>query len=115
MYTRCLTAVAFDIIVNRLKPKHWQIQYFKENKMKPTKRYQFTPSKPLCQEKHGPKQELRLDDEVLLVLMCIHLDPPIEDIAFRFEISVGYALKVFATITIFFSHRIKAVDKLANT
>ena len=33
-------------------------------------------------KKPEPKQQLRLDDEVLLVFICIHLDSPIEDLAF---------------------------------
>ena len=50
--------------------------------METTKRYQFSPSKPLCQKKPGPKQQSGLDNEVFLVLMHIHLDFPIEDLAF---------------------------------
>ena len=53
------------------------------------KTYQFSPSKPLCQKKPGPKQQLGLDDEVLLVLMHIRLDFLIEDLAFGFKISAG--------------------------
>ena len=37
----------------------------------------------------------------MLVLMRIRLDSPIKDLAFRFEISAGYASKVFTTITFF--------------
>ena len=70
--------------MNRLKPKHAKIQYFKRNKME-TIRNQFSPSNPLCQKKLGPKRQLGLDDEVLLVLMCIRLDSAIEDLAFRFR------------------------------
>ena len=101
---------AFDFIINRLKPKHGKIQYFKGNEME-TKRYQFSSSKPLCLKKPGPKQQLGLDDEVFLVLMRIRLDSPIEDLAFRFIISAGYASK----ISQFFSQRIKTIDLLANT
>ena len=54
-----------------------------------TKRYQFSPSKPLCQKKSGPKRQLGLDDEVLLVLMRIRLYSPIEGLTFRFKISAG--------------------------
>ena len=75
--------------------------------METTKRYQFTPSKPLCQMKPGPKWQLGLDDEVLLVLMRICLDSPIEDLAFRFKISAGYASKIFTTITILLARELK--------
>ena len=100
MYTGCPTAAAFDFIINRLKPKNGKIHYFKGNEMETT-RYQFNPSKPLCRKKPGPKRQLRLDNEVFLVLMRIPLDSPIEDLAFRFKISARYASKIFKTITIF--------------
>ena len=54
----------------------------KENEMETTKKYQFSPSKPLCQKKPGTKRKLGLDDEAFLVLMCISLDSPIENLAF---------------------------------
>ena len=82
---------------------------FEGNEMETTKRYQFSPSKPLCQKKPGPKQQLGLDDEVMLVLMRIRLDSPIKDLAFRFEISAGYASKVFTTITIFLARELKSL------
>ena len=79
--------------MNRLKPKHAKIQYFKRNKME-TIRNQFSPSNPLCQKKLGPKRQLGLDDEVLLVLMCI-------------SISAGYMSKIFTTITFFLVRELK--------
>ena len=82
---------------------------FEGNEMETTKRYQLSPSKPLCQKKPGPKQQLGLDDEVMLVLMRIRLDSPIKDLAFRFEISAGYASKVFTTITIFLARELKSL------
>ena len=106
MYTGCPTAAAFDFIINRLKPKHGKIQYFKGNEME-TKRYHFSPSNPLCQKKPGSKRQLRLDYEILLVLMRIRPDSPIEDLVFRFKISAGYASKMFTTITIFLARVLK--------
>ena len=35
LYTGCPTAAAFDFIINRLKPKHGKIQYFKGNEIIP--------------------------------------------------------------------------------
>ena len=67
--------------------------------METTKRYQFSPSMPLCQKEPGPKRQLGLDDEVMLVLMLIRLDSPIEDLAFRFKISAGYASKIFLQLS----------------
>ena len=100
----CILAVQlqplFDFIVNSLKPKHGKIQYFKGNEIK-TKRYQFSSSKSLCQKKPGPKLQLRLEHEVLLVLTYIRQDSPTEDLAFQFKASAGYASKIKTTITIF--------------
>ena len=39
--------------------------------------------------------------------MCIHLDSPIENLAFRFKISAGYASKFLTTITIFLARELK--------
>ena len=100
LYTGCPTAAAFDFIISRLKPKHGKIQYFMGNEVETTKRYQFSPSKPLFQKKTGPKQQLGLDNEVLLVLVSIRLDFPIKDLVLQFKISTGYASKIFTTITI---------------
>ena len=36
LYTGCPTAGAFDFIINRLKPKHGKIQYFKGKQQKDT-------------------------------------------------------------------------------
>ena len=41
--------------------------------------------------------------------MCIHLDSPTEDLAFRFKFSAGYALKGFTTITIFLAGELNAL------
>ena len=43
LYTGCPTTAAFDFIINRLKPKHGKILYFKGNEMETLKRYQFSP------------------------------------------------------------------------
>ena len=69
--------------------------------METTKRHHFSLSKPLCQKKPGTKRQLGLDDEVLLLLMYIRLDSPIENLAFRFKTSAVYASEVFTTVTIF--------------
>ena len=75
--------------------------------METTKRYQSGPSKQLCQKKPESKQQLGLDDEVSLVLMCIHQDSPIEDLAFRFKNSARYASNIFTISTIFLARKLK--------
>ena len=101
MYAGCPTAAAFDFVINCLNPKHGKIHYFKRNEMETTKRYHFSLSKPLCQKKPGTKRQLGLDDEVLLVLMYIRLDSPVENLAFRFKTSAVCASEVFTTVSIF--------------
>ena len=101
MYAGCPTAAAFDFVINCLNPKHGKIHYFKRNEMETTKRYHFSLSKPLCQKKPGTKRQLGLDDEVLLVLMHIGPDSPIENLAFRFKTSAVSASELFTTVTIF--------------
>ena len=107
LYTGCPTGAESDFIINCLKPKHGRIQYFKWNEMETIKRYQFGPSKPLCQEKPGPKQQVRSDDEVMLVLMPIRLDYPTEDSAFQCKIFAGYESKIFTTIITFLAEKLK--------
>ena len=80
-------AATFDFIINYVKPKHGRIQYFKGNEMKTTKRYQFSTLMTVCLKKPGPKWQLGLDDEALLVFIRIRLDSTIEDSAFWFKIS----------------------------
>ena len=73
LYTGYPAAAAFDFIINRFKPKHGEIQYFRGNEMEKTKRYQFSQCKPLFHKKPEPTRQLGLDDEVLLVLMRMRL------------------------------------------
>ena len=75
--------------------------------METTKRYQSGPSKQLCQKKPESKQQLGLDDEVSLVLICIHQYSPIEDLAFRFKNSARYLSNVFTISTIFLARKLK--------
>ncbi|XP_047140967.1 uncharacterized protein LOC124816018 isoform X1 [Hydra vulgaris] len=61
------------------------------------KQYQFSPaSKPSSRGKPGPAQQLFVEDEVLLTL-CIRLDSPLQDLAFRFKISVTHASRILTT------------------
>ena len=80
--TGCPTAAAFNFIINRLQPKDGEIHYFKGNEMETAKRYQFSPSKLLCHKELERKRQLRLDDEVLFLLMRIYLDSSTEYLAF---------------------------------
>ena len=75
--------------------------------METTKTYQSGPSKQLCQKKPESKQQLGSDDEVSLVLMCIHQDSPIEDLAFRFKNSIRCASNIFAISTMFLARKLK--------
>ncbi|XP_004213091.1 uncharacterized protein LOC101237675 [Hydra vulgaris] len=51
------------------------------------KQYQFSPaSKPSSTEKPGPARQLFVEDEVLLTLMRIRLDSPLQDLTFSREL-----------------------------
>ena len=52
------------------------------------KEYQLSPVKDLSQHKPGPSRILSLENEILMTLMRIRLDCPVEDLAFRFGVSV---------------------------
>ena len=106
VYTGCHTPQAFEFIVGRVKPKHVKIQYFKGSGSG-YKNYQSSPSKPMCRRKPGPSRKMSLEDEILLVLMRIRLDAPVEDLAFRFKISPSYVSKIFTTLVIVLAAELK--------
>jgi hypothetical protein len=90
LYTGCPTENVFLYIVSRVKAKHKKVSYFMDHKRSfEPKQYQFSPaSKLLSKKKPGPSRQLLVEDEVLLTLMRIRLDSPLQDLAFRFKISV---------------------------
>lgn len=57
--------------------------------------------------------QLGLDKEVLLVLVRIRLDSPIQDLAFPFKIPLGI-LQKFLQLSQFFNQKIKTIDSLAT-
>eukprot|EP00794_Sanderia_malayensis_P021260 gene21260-23334_t len=79
LYTGCPTAKIFLSIVDRVRSKHGKISYFKGKDSFQVKNYQYSPSKPLSRKSTGPSRQLKLEDDILLTLMRIRLDPPIED------------------------------------
>ena len=56
------------------------------------KPYQLSPVKDLSQHKPGPFRIRSLEDEILVTLMRIRLDCPVEDLAFRFQLVLPQAL-----------------------
>ena len=63
------------------------------------KQYQLSPVKDLSHHKPGPSRILSLEDEILTTLLRIRLECPVEDLAFRFGVSVSLATSI---ITNFF-------------
>ena len=59
------------------------------------KQYQLSPVKDLSQHKSGRSRILSLEDEILRTLMRVRLDCPVEDLAFRFGVSVSLATSTF--------------------
>ena len=52
------------------------------------------PSKLHCHKKPGPMRQLGLDDKVLLVLMRVGLEFPIEDLTFPLKFLLGMLQKI---------------------
>ena len=64
---------------------------------------QSFPVKDLSQHKPGPSRILSLEDEILMTLMRIRLDCPVEDLAFRFGVSVSLVTSIITTFIVFLS------------
>ena len=99
LYTGCSSEKVFMFIVNRVRSKYKKVSYFKDHSRSFTiKQYQHSPaSKYLSRRKPGPSRQLHLEDEVLLTLMRIRLDSPVEDLAFRFKISASHVSRILTT------------------
>ena len=103
-YTGILTTKLFLFVANLLKQKHRKIHYYSGNTSSgEPKRYQISPIKLFCQQKPGRSRKLYVEDELLTTLMRIRLDSPLEDLAFRFQISAGLASKTITTFISFLS------------
>lgn len=105
LYTGCSSAKIFDFIVDHVRTKHQKLKYYKGHDSITTnpKQYQVSPIKDLCQRKPGPSRILSLEDEILMTLMRIRLDCPVEDLAFRFGVSPSLATSIITTFIIFLS------------
>ena len=110
LYTGCPSPNIFEFIVDHVRAKHQKIHYYKgSNYMNADcpKQYQLSPVKHLSQHKPGPSRILSLEDEILMILMRIHLDCPVEDLAFRFGVSVSLATSIITTFIVFLSLELK--------
>ena len=109
LYTGCPSPEISEFIVDHVRAKHQKIHYYKgSNSMNVgPKQYQLSPVKDLSQHKPGPSRILSLEDEILMNLMRIRLDCPVEDLAFRFGVSVSLAASIIATFIVFLSLELK--------
>ena len=88
-YTDIPTSQLFMFIANQLRSKHQKLHYYNgfSSSDDKDKKYQISPVKLFCQKKPGLSRMLSLEDEILMTLMRIRLDSPIEDLSFRFQMS----------------------------
>ena len=109
LYTGCPSAKVFEFIVDHVRVKHQKIHYYKGSTSMNAgqKQYQLSPVKNLCQHKPGPPRILPLEEEILMTLMRIRLDCPIEDLAFRFGVSPSLATSIITTLLVFLSLELK--------
>ena len=94
-----------EFIVDHVRAKHQKIHYYKGSNSinADPKQYQLSPVKDLSQHKPGPSRILSLEDEILMTLMRIRLDCTVEDLAFRFGVSVSLATNIITTFIVFLS------------
>lgn len=95
LYTGCPNYGTFLFILN--KSKHFHKGKITNSDLTTAKNYQQSPSKPGCRGKPGPRSELNTENQLLLTLMKIWLDLHIEDLAFRFGVSVASVSHVIST------------------
>ena len=110
LYTGCPSPNIFEFLVDHVRAKHQKIHYYKgSNSMNADcpKQYQLSPVKHLSQHKPEPSRILSLEDEILMTLMRIRLDCPVEDLAFRFGVSVSLATSIITTFIVFLSLELK--------
>ena len=104
-YTGCPTAEIFMFTVDHVRPKHSKLQYYRgsTSSTNKTKKYQISPVTQFSQRKSGKPRKLFLENEILMTLMRIRLDAPVEDLAFRFGISSSHASNAISTFIVFLS------------
>lgn len=101
IYTGFQSTEAFKAIFDYLQPKAAKMNYWKGDKQtstEKTSRYNDTSAEwsPFI-NKPGPPRKLKLEQELLLVMMRLRLALCIGDLAFRFKISESLVSSIFCT------------------
>ena len=115
--TGCPTAEIFMFTVDHVRTKHSKLHYYRgsTSNANKTKKYQISPVTQFSQKKPEKKsKKLSLENEILMALMRIRLDAPVEDLAFRFGISSAHASH-YNNIYCFSMLRIRTNYILANS
>ena len=110
-YTGIPTSKLFMFIANLLRSKHQKLHYYNGSSSSDDKvrKYQKSPVKLFCQKKPGPSRMLSLEDEILMTLMRIRLDSPLEDLSFRFQMSPANVSKIITTFLAFLSLELEPI------
>ena len=91
LYTGMQNTDAFRTLFEYLLPKAKNMNYWKEDKQteaeKPKRYSDMTMDEFPNVRKPGPQRKLKLEQELLLIMMRLHLALSVGDLAFRFAIS----------------------------
>ena len=95
-------------IVDHVRPKHTKLHYFKSTSSAIRgETISNQSNQTLLSAKARSMPRLSLEDEILMTLMRIRLDAPVEDLAFRFGISPAHTSNIITTFLIFLSLELK--------
>ena len=99
LYTGMQNRDAFRTLFEYLLPKAKNMNYWKEDKQteaeKPKRYSDMTMDESPNVRKPGPQRKLKLEQELLLIMLRLHLALSVGDLAFRFAISDTFVSSIF--------------------
>ena len=105
LYTGISTYGAFKFLSAKLEGKVAKMQYYKGTYSHKSERYQVNES----QAKPGRKRALNCDNELLMVLARLRQGLSVEDLAFRFKVSVSTVSTIISTWVPFLAKELESL------